>query len=428
MPAVVITGAQWGDEGKGKVVDVLTEDAHVVARYQGGHNAGHTVVINDEKYVLHLVPSGILHAEKLSVIGNGTVVEPLSLLAEIDGLRARGVEVGDNLLLSNGAHLIMPYHMALEAACERQLGKDRIGTTGRGIGPAYTDKASRSGIKVGDLLLPEVFREKLEKTLGFTNQVLEKIYGAGTFRVDDVYSSYMEYAERLRPHIADTKAAVNRVLEDGGNVLIEGAQGTLLDIDHGTYPYVTSSNASAGGACTGLGIGPTRIREVLGVVKAYTTRVGEGPFPSELEDSVGEGLQQRGGEFGATTGRPRRCGWLDMVALRYSARINGLTGVVLTKLDILDGVGEIKICTAYERDGKRIADFPVTAAELAGCEPVYETVPGWKESTRGVTDFEKLPEAAKGYVSTIERMLGVEAHVVCTGQERDELIIRRKPF
>ncbi len=428
MPAVVITGAQWGDEGKGKVVDVLSEDAHVVARYQGGHNAGHTVVINDEKYVLHLIPSGILHGDKLSVIGNGTVVEPLSLIEEIDGLRARGIEVGDNLLLSTGAHLIMPYHMAIEAACERQLGKDRIGTTGRGIGPAYTDKVSRCGIKVGDLLLPGVFRDKLEKTLGFTNQVLEKIYGAETFRAEDIYSSYMEYAERLRPHIADTKVVVNRALEDGGNVLIEGAQGALLDIDHGTYPYVTSSNATAGGACTGLGIGPTRIREVLGVVKAYTTRVGEGPFPSELKDSVGQALQQKGGEFGATTGRPRRCGWLDMVALRYSARINGLTGVVLTKLDILDGIGEIKICTAYELNGERIADFPVTAAELAGCEPVYETVPGWKESTCGVTEFEKLPETAKGYIRTIEGMLGVEAHVVCTGQKRDELIIRRKPF
>jgi len=428
MPAVVVTGTQWGDEGKGKVVDYLTEKAHAVARYQGGHNAGHTVVIKDEKYILHLIPSGILHADKLSVIGNGTVVEPESLLKEIDELRARGVTVGKNLLLSKGAHLIMPYHMALEAACEKRLGKDNIGTTGRGIGPAYVDKAARSGLKVGDLLYPEIFREKLQKTLDFVNVVLEKVYGADTFSADDIFRRYMEYAGRLGEHIADTDVVLNRTLAAGKNLLVEGAQGTLLDIDHGTYPYVTSSNASAGGACTGLGIGPTRISRVLGVVKAYTTRVGSGPFPTEMHDSLGKTIQERGGEFGATTGRPRRCGWLDMVALRYSARINGLTGVALTKLDILDGLDEVKICTAYECDGQRTEDFPVLAARLAGCRPVYETLPGWRESTSGVTKFDALPAPARIYIKTIEEMLGLKAHMVCTGQRRDELIVLEEQF
>lgn len=428
MPAVVVTGTQWGDEGKGKVVDYLTGKAHAVARYQGGHNAGHTVVIKDEKYILHLIPSGILHPDKLSVIGNGTVVEPESLLKEIDELRARGVTVGSNLLLSKGAHLIMPYHMALEAACEKRLGKDNIGTTGRGIGPAYVDKAARSGLKVGDLLYPDVFREKLQKTLGFVNLVLEKVYGADTFGADDIFARYMEYAGRLREHIADTDVVLNKALAEGKNLLVEGAQGTLLDIDHGTYPFVTSSNASAGGACTGLGIGPTKISRVLGVVKAYTTRVGSGPFPTEMHDSLGRAIQERGGEFGATTGRPRRCGWLDMVALRYSSRINGLTGVALTKLDILDGLDEVKICTAYECDGQRVEEFPGLAARLAGCRPVFETLPGWKESTSGVTTFDALPAPAKKYIKTIEQMLGLGAQMVCTGQKRDELIVLEDQF
>lgn len=428
MPAVVVTGTQWGDEGKGKVVDFLTERAHVVARYQGGHNAGHTVVIKDEKYILHLIPSGILHPDKISVIGSGTVVEPENLLNEIDELGKRGVKVGANLLLSKGAHLIMPYHMALEAECEKRLGKDRIGTTGRGIGPAYVDKAARSGIKVGDLLYPDIFRDKLDKALAHVNPVLDKVYGAGTFRAEDIYPRFMKYAERLGPHIADTHVVLNSALEEGKNLLVEGAQGTLLDIDHGTYPYVTSSNASAGGACTGLGIGPTKIERVLGIVKAYTTRVGGGPFPSEMEGPLGKLIQERGGEFGATTGRPRRCGWLDMVALRYSARINGLTGIAITKLDILDGLDEIRICTAYECAGERVEEFPSLAARLERCRPVYETMPGWKGSTCGATELGALPVEARDYIKAIEDMLGVGADIVCTGQKREELIVRKGQF
>jgi adenylosuccinate synthase len=428
MSAVVITGTQWGDEGKGKVVDVLTEKAHVVARYQGGHNAGHTVVIGEEKYILHLIPSGILRTGTISIIGNGTVVEPKSLLKEIDGLRARGVEVGRNLLISKGAHLIMPYHMAVEAANEKRRGNQKIGTTGRGIGPAYVDKAARVGLKVGDLLSPEVFREKLESILAFTNLVLERIYSADTFDLNRVYSEYMNYAVRLGEHIDDTDVVLNRALREGNNILIEGAQGTLLDIDYGTYPYVTSSNASAGGACTGLGIGPIHIRKVLGIVKAYTTRVGEGPFPTEIDGPIGEHLQQKGGEFGATTGRPRRCGWLDMVALGYSARVNSLTGFALTKLDILDGLDELRICTAYECDGERVTEFPTTAAVLERCTPVYETLPGWGESTAGCKRYENLPDAAKAYIRTIETLLGVSAHIICTGEKRDELIIRKEQF
>ncbi len=429
MPVVVITGTQWGDEGKGKVVDVLTEKANIVARYQGGHNAGHTVVIKDETYILHMIPSGILHKGTLSIIGNGTVVEPRNLLEEIDGLREKGIEVsGDNLLLSKGAHLIMPYHLALDAGTEKKLGKDKIGTTGRGIGPAYTDKMARRGIKAGDLLFPEIFREKLEKNLAYTNAVLEKVYGIDTFSVDAVYNEFMGYAEMLREHISDTGVVLGRALEGGENILVEGAQGTLLDIDHGTYPYVTSSSASAGGAAIGLGIGPTKISNVLGIVKAYTTRVGEGPFPTELNDDLGAHIQKKGGEFGATTGRPRRCGWLDMVALRYAARVNGLTGIVITKLDILDGIDEINICTEYEVDGGRTADFPNTAAELEQCRPVYESLPGWKESTAGVMRYEDLPEGAKQYLKTIEKMLGVEIQVICTGPRREELMVLKNPF
>ncbi len=345
MPTALIVGTQWGDEGKGKLVDYLTEGAEVVARYQGGQNAGHTVVIDNRKFVLHLLPSGILRTEKLSIIGNGTVVEPVDLLAEIDGLRAEGIEVGENLMLSKGAHLIMPYHMAIEQAVENRMGDRKIGTTLKGIGPAYTDKAARSGIKVVDLLMPELFRERLQRNLEYKNMLLEKIYGEKPLDAGAIYDDYMRHAGRLAPFIGDTDIAVNTAIEQGKNVLFEGAQGTLLDIDHGTYPYVTSSNASAGGVCTGLGVGPTKLDRAIGVVKAYTTRVGGGPFPTEIEGPIGQELQRKGGEFGATTGRPRRCGWLDLVALRHSVRVNGLTGLVVTKLDVLDGLDELKVCT-----------------------------------------------------------------------------------
>ena len=353
MPNVIVLGLQWGDEGKGKIVDVLSEKADVVARYQGGHNAGHTVVIKNEKFILHVIPSGILYKGKKCLIGNGVVVEPASLLEEINGLKERGIEIDkNNLFLSKNAHVIMPYHMALDRENEKLRGSKSIGTTGRGIGPAYCDKINRSGIRVADLLQPEFFREKLKANLFNINFLLENLYKAQVFNIDNIYDEYMGYAEKLKEHVADTDIIIDKTIAEGGNILLEGAQGTLLDIDHGTYPYVTSSNATAGGACTGLGIGPTKISKVLGVVKAYTTRVGAGPFPTEIKDSLGDAIREKGGEYGATTGRPRRCGWLDMVILRHSARINGLTGIAITKLDILDGLETIKICTSYKHNGK----------------------------------------------------------------------------
>ena len=430
MASLVIAGAQWGDEGKGKIVDVLTQRAHVVARYQGGHNAGHTVVIGDEQFILHLVPSGILHEGKLSVIGNGTVVEPSALIKELDGLAGRGIVVtGDNLILSRGAHLIMPYHIAVEAASEEKRGKAKIGTTGRGIGPAYVDKVGRLGLKVGDLQYPDVFRAKLEGTLVLCNEYLEKVCGKEGFDVQTVFDEFMGYAERLDQYIGDASLAVNQALEEGKNVLFEGAQGTLLDIDHGTYPFVTSSNSIAGGVCTGLGVGPTRINKVMGIVKAYSTRVGEGPFPTELTDDVGKRMQERGVEFGATTGRPRRCGWLDAVALRHAIRINGMGGIALTKIDVLSGLDEIKICTSYEFRGGKITEFPVTATELAECRPVYDMVlPGWTESTKGATEMAGLPERARDYVRAVEEVLKVPVDIVSTGPGREELITLREQF
>ena len=352
MSVVVIVGAQWGDEGKGKIVDYLTRKAEVVARYQGGHNAGHTVVIKDKKYVLHLIPSGILHKNTLCIIGNGVVVDPAALINEIRGLKKRGIMVGDNLLISRNAHLIMPYHAALDHASEQAKGKKNIGTTGRGIGPTYVDKMNRSGIRVGDLLTPEAFREKLKTNLVQVNFLLKNLYKAPTFGAENVFREYMGYAKVLARHIADTDIIVNDAVTRKRNVLLEGAQGTLLDIDHGTYPFVTSSSATAGGACTGLGIGPTKINAVLGIVKAYTTRVGSGPFPTELHDKTGEMMREKGGEFGATTGRARRCGWLDTVILKHSCRVNGLSGIVLTKLDILDGMDTSRFVRHMHTGGK----------------------------------------------------------------------------
>jgi adenylosuccinate synthase len=422
MATLVIVGAQWGDEGKGKLVDYLTEKAHVVARYQGGHNAGHTVVINDEKFVLHLIPSGILHRGKLSIIGNGTVVDPECLIKEIEGLREKGVEVDGNLLLSKGAHLIMPYHMALEEAAEERKGSKKIGTTGRGIGPAYADKIARTGIKVADLLYPDVFMDKLRKNLEFVNAVLVSVYGGKGFDAEDIHKKYMGYAGKLSGFIADTDVVINDAIDEGRNVLFEGAQGTLLDVDHGTYPYVTSSSASAGGVCIGLGVGPTKVNKAIGVVKAYTTRVGGGPFPTELKDALGETIREKGGEYGATTGRPRRCGWLDAVALRHAVRVNGLTGLAITKLDILDGLDEVNVCTSYRYNSRTLNEFPKEAAVLEGCSPVYETLPGWKGSTVGKRRFEELPEGARRYIKAIEDMLGVRVQMISTGAKRDEII------
>ncbi len=427
MPNVIVVGLQWGDEGKGKIVDFLSEKADVVARYQGGHNAGHTVVINNEKFILHLIPSGILYKGKTCLIGNGVVVDPAALIEEINGLKERGIEIS-NLFLSKNAHLIMPYHIALDKENEKLRGAKNIGTTGRGIGPCYCDKIGRVGIRVADLLQPSVFKEKLKANLFHINFLLENLYKTSSFAVGKIYDEYMGYAEKLAAYIADTDIIVNKTISEKGNVLFEGAQGTLLDIDHGTYPYVTSSNAIAGGACTGLGVGPTKISRVLGIVKAYTTRVGSGPFPTEIKDALGDHLRERGGEYGATTGRPRRCGWLDMVVLRHAVRINGTTGIVITKLDILDGLDTIKICTSYRHNGKVYEEFPKETNIFEECEPVYEEVEGWTASTLGIKDFNKLPRAAKGYIRKIEKLLGVKVHIISTGQRRDELVLLKEQF
>ncbi len=428
MAVTVVLGAQWGDEGKGKLVDYIAERAKIVARYQGGHNAGHTVVINSETFILHLIPSGILHEGIKCVIGNGVVIDPGCLIEEMDGLIQRGVKINNNLLISEDAHIIMPYHMALESANEALRGSKKIGTTGRGIGPAYVDKMARCGIRAGDLLAPALFKEKLEGNIKAANKLLQALYGEKGFDTEEVYKRYMAYAERLKKHIGNASKMINEAIAGGENVLVEGAQGTLLDIDHGTYPYVTSSSASAGGACTGLGIGPTRINRVLGVVKAYCTRVGSGPFPTEIAGRLGEEIREKGGEYGATTGRPRRCGWLDMVALRHSAAVNGLTGIAITKLDILDGLDKVLVCTAYKMRGEIIKDFPPDAVMLEKCEPVYEEMDGWKESTAGIKEFEKLPANARNYIKWIEGTLGVRVDMISTGQRRDELIVLEEQF
>lgn len=422
MPNVIIVGAQWGDEGKGKIVDYLSEKADVIARYQGGHNAGHTVVINDEKFILHLIPSGILRKGKICIIGNGVVVDPAALIEEINGLKERGVQVGRNLLLSKNAHLIMPYHRAIDKESEKFRGTKRIGTTGRGIGPAYVDKMARIGIRVADLLHPSVFKEKLKTNLSDINFLLKNFYKVSGFKTEDIHNEYMGHAAKLSEYIADTDIIINRMISENRNVLFEGAQGTLLDIDHGTYPYVTSSNSIAGGVCTGLGIGPTKISKVLGVAKAYTTRVGSGPFPTEIKDNLGKKLREKGGEYGATTGRPRRCGWLDMVVLRHSARINGLTGIAITKLDVLDGTEKIRICTSYKYKGRIYEEFPKEMNIFEECIPLYEDFEGWSTNTTGIKNFTKLPKPAKAYIKKIERMLGAEVQLISTGQRRDEII------
>jgi adenylosuccinate synthase len=428
MSTMVVVGAQWGDEGKGKIVDLLTEQADVVARYQGGNNAGHTVWIHDEKYVLHLIPSGILHPGKTCLIGSGVVIDPAALLAEIDGLHDRGVDVEGNLFIAKNAHVIMPYHILADRENEAAKGDKMIGTTGKGTGPCYTDKAARRGIRMMDLLAPDLFREKLEENLRMSNLMLEKLYGSAPFNADDIYREYMYFAERLRRYVIDTDVCINNAIESGKKVLFEGAQGTLLDVDHGTYPFVTSSSTVAGGVCTGLGIGPTRINKVLGVVKAYTTRVGEGPFPTELKDSLGHYIREHGGEFGATTARPRRCGWLDIVGLSYAVRLNGLTGIALTKMDILDGMEQIKICTGYKYGEKIYTDFPAELEILAHAEPVYEVLDGWKDSTAEAQCFEQLPLNARRYIEKIESLLKTDVQIVSTGQKRDQVFIRKELF
>ncbi|MCX8026466.1 MAG: adenylosuccinate synthase [Thermodesulfovibrionales bacterium] len=423
MPTLLIVGTQWGDEGKGKIVDCLTLKADIVARYQGGNNAGHTVVINnDEKYILHLIPSGILHKGKKCIIGNGVVIDPKSLLDEIEGLEKRGVDVSKNLFISKNAHIIMPYHVAIDKASEMKKGDKKIGTTGRGIGPSYSDKIARYGIRAVDLLSEQTIRTSVNHSIDRINFLLEKYYSVSPIDPEKTIADYSSYAERLKPFITDTVKMINNAYDKGLNILLEGAQGTLLDIDHGTYPFVTSSNTISGGACTGLGLPPKKIDNILGVVKAYTTRVGGGPFPTELKDDLGRFIQQKGGEYGATTGRPRRCGWLDAVALKYSCMINGLTGIALTKLDILDELDNVKIAVGYKYNGKTIDDFPHEIEILWGCEPVYETFDGWKVDTSGINNFDDLPTNAKKYIKAIEEILGIQVMMVSTGQKRNQII------
>lgn len=428
MPALVVVGTQWGDEGKGKIVDLLSERADGVVRYQGGHNAGHTVVLGQETFVLHLVPSGILHPGKLCVIGNGVVVDPAALLEEAGHLEKRGISVRGRLHVSSNAHLIMPYHKAIEKESERLKGARRIGTTGRGIGPAYVDKMARIGIRVGDLLEPDLFREKLTGNLAEMNYLLEQLYKVERFDLEKVYRKYMGYADAIRDYIADTTLIVNQWIDEGKRVLFEGAQGTHLDVDHGTYPYVTSSSATAGGACTGTGVGPTRITTVVGVVKAYTTRVGSGPFPSELKDDMGIRLQERGHEFGATTGRPRRCGWFDAILVRHAVRVNGLAGVAVTKLDVLDACDEIKICIGYRYRGKTLNEMPASLTAQEACEPIYETMDGWRCSTIGMKSYDQLPLRAKAYLSRLEALMGCRIFLVSTGTRREEAIVLDDPY
>jgi adenylosuccinate synthase len=428
MANIIVIGTQWGDEGKGKIVDLLSQSADLIVRFQGGHNAGHTVVIGQEKFVLHLIPSGILHPGKRCVIGNGVVVDPAALIEERTALESRGIQVRGRLSMSDRAHLIMPYHRAIEKETEKLKGARRIGTTGRGIGPAYVDKMARIGIRVADLLNPDLLRQKLTLNLVEINYFLEKLYKVKKIELEPVLKEYLEYGEQLRDCIADTARLIHQAMEEGKHVLFEGAQGTHLDVDHGTYPYVTSSSATAGGACTGAGIGPTRIQGVLGIAKAYTTRVGSGPFPTELTDDIGGRLQEKGKEFGATTGRPRRCGWFDAVLVRTSARINGLTSLAVTKLDVLDECPEIKIGIGYKLDGKPLDEIPADIEELERCKPVYETLPGWRQPTSGVTVYEKLPVPAQNYLKRLSELTRTRVDVISTGSKRSETILLRNLF
>jgi adenylosuccinate synthase len=417
---LAVLGAQWGDEGKGKIVDLLTPNFSVVARYQGGHNAGHTVYVKGQKFVLHLIPSGILHPGVTCIIGNGVVVDPQALFAEVDELARIGIDVDGRVLVSDRAHLILPYHRELDILSEARRGERRIGTTSRGIGPAYEDKIARRGVRVCDLLTPAVLEEGVRENVKARNRVIKDT----TLDWQQVYDQLLVVGARLAPWIVDASVYLAQAGAEGRAILFEGAQGTLLDIDHGTYPFVTSSNASIGGVCTGLGVPPRAIGTVLGVVKAYTTRVGEGPLPTELTGEMGQRLRESGQEYGASTGRPRRCGWYDAVAVRFSVRVNGIDALALTKLDVLDGLPSVSICTGYRCGATVLDDFPSDLRLLGRCEPVYEELPGWTEPTRGVRSFDALPAAARAYIARLEEVTGAPAAIVSTGSDRDETIIR----
>jgi len=428
MPAYVVVGTQWGDEGKGKIVDFLTERVDIVARYQGGNNAGHTVVISGEEYILHLVPSGILHPDKVCVVGNGTVIDAEILAQEIADLERRGTEVAGRLFISENAHLIMPYHKLFEKMQEEMKGANKLGTTLRGIGPAYTDKADRAGIRAGDLLDETVFRSKLESNLKLKNAIITKVFGQPALKVDEIIAQYEAYAERLIECLADTSLILNEALDAGKMVLFEGAQGTMLDVDQGTYPYVTSSNTVAGAACAGTGVGPTRINGVIAVVKAYTTRVGAGPFPTEQGGEVGERLREKGHEYGATTGRPRRCGWFDAPLVRRSLLLNGATSIALTKPDVLGGMDSIKVCVMYRCNGAEVRCSPENAGLLGQCEPIYEEVDGWAEDLSSCSNFEQMPPAAQQYFRYLEDLLDCPISIISTGAARDNTVVLREPF
>ncbi len=421
MTATIVLGAQWGDEGKGRVVDFFAEHADLVVRYQGGNNAGHTIVVGEEKLALSLIPSGILYPDCIPVIGSGTVIDPAVLLAEMEMARDRGLDPS-TVRISADAHLIMPYHRKLDAAIERYLGKNQIGTTKKGIGPAYTDKYARSGIRVQDLFDPKIFRQKVEAALVDKNKVLPRVYNTLPMDSDEIVAEYLDYAAQLEPHVADTGLMIHQAISRGDNVLFEGAQGTLLDIDHGTYPFVTSSNPTAGGAIIGSGIGPKAIDEIVGVAKAYISRVGTGPFPTELDDETGDTMIELGGEYGTVTGRRRRCGWLDLVALRYAARVNSLTKIFLTKLDILSAFDTIKVATAYRSHGDHYDEFPSQQSVLYHCEPVLHEMEGWKTDVTGARKPSDLPAAARRYVEYIEEAVGVPIGWVSVGPERSQLI------
>ncbi|MEH2181425.1 adenylosuccinate synthase [Nostoc sp.] len=427
MANVIVIGAQWGDEGKGKITDLLSRSADVVVRYQGGVNAGHTIVVKGQTFKLHLIPSGILYPNTDCIIGCGTVIDPQILIAELDQLKELNIST-DHLLISETAHVTMPYHRLIDQASEERRGSYKIGTTGRGIGPTYADKSERTGIRVLDLMEPDGLREQLEWTINYKNVILEKLYNLPPLDPQEVIEQYLGYAERLRPYVVDTSLKISDAIWRRRNILFEGAQGTLLDLDHGTYPYVTSSNPVAGGACVGTGAGPTMIDRVIGVSKAYTTRVGEGPFPTELDGKLGELLCDRGAEFGTTTGRKRRCGWFDAVIGRYAVRINGMDCMALTKLDVLDELEEIQVCVAYNIDGQRSEHFPRSSRQFARCRPIYKTLPGWKVSTTHCRTLEDLPKAALDYLKFLAELMEVPIAIVSLGASRDQTIIVEDPI
>ena len=420
MSVQIVVGAQWGDEGKGKIVDILSQNVDIVARYQGGANAGHTIVIGDREHVLHLIPAGIFHSHVTCVIGNGVVVDPIALISEINQLTQLGVDLNGRLLISHNAHLIMPYHKLLDTVREKH--SEPIGTTGRGIGPAYIDKARRVGIRIVDLLRRDVFVGKLKTNIEENNQILKKIYGEAELDIDKIVSEYEEFDNRIKGYVTDTALFLNTALRENKRIVAEGAQGALLDIDHGTYPYVTSSNPTAGGACTGLGIPPTSVSSILGVVKAYCTRVGNGPFPTELHDSTGEQLREIGHEYGATTGRPRRCGWFDAFAVRYSAMVNGIKQVAVTKLDVLDSFDEIKVCVGYRLGGKLLKSFPCDTQTLDSVAPHYETFDGWKTKTSGATSYAALPANVHKFIQALSSLTDTEVKMISNGARRDQIL------